>query len=77
MSETAFIAAASRRNSKPNMGSGKLSGFHLDVVVLVRSMNHAVEHEFVDFGDNTDIARHQFANFSESLCPEESSGEKL
>ena len=27
-------------------------------------MDHAVKHEFVDFGDNTDIARHQFANFS-------------
>ena len=26
-------------------------------------MDHAVKHEFVDFGDNTDVARHQFANF--------------
>ena len=26
-------------------------------------MDHAVKHEFVDFGDNTDVARHQFADF--------------
>ena len=65
--QSAFIAAACRGQLlKPYIGFGKLAvscGYCRDL----RGMNDAVENQFIDLGNNADIARNQFADFCSFL----------
>ena len=54
-----LVAAFLGRDGKPVHRRRKLERFHVDVVFVVRIVQHAVEFDIVDLGHRGDIARNR------------------
>ena len=50
------------------MGTGYCSGLQVDVVLVVRVVQHGVERDFVDLGDGRDVAGHARIGFDVLLA---------
>ena len=56
--------------ARPCIGVGNSSGLRVDVVLVVRVVQHGVEVDLVDLGDGADVAGHASLDLGLVLAPQ-------
>jgi hypothetical protein len=63
-----LVALLLRFDGEAGHRLGKLERHQMDVVLVVRIVQHAIELDFIDLGDGADVARQQFVDLDGVLA---------
>ncbi len=66
--ESLFVALLLRFDGQPGHRLGKFERHQVDVVLVVRIVQNAIELDLVDLGDGADVTRQQFVDFDGVLA---------